>query len=69
MNNRSKVDVDVLELMHCVICYDNPNFYNSHQRTMLKKAPMFYFKNNGIIALRKNANVNHGLIAKKLKKK
>jgi hypothetical protein len=36
---------------------------------MLKKAPMFYFKNNGIIALRKNANVNHGLIAKKLKKK
>jgi hypothetical protein len=30
---------------------------------------MSYFKNNGIIALRKNVDVNHGLIAKKLKKK
>jgi hypothetical protein len=35
---------------------------------MLKKTPMSYFKNNGIIALKKNVDVNHGLIAKKLKK-
>jgi hypothetical protein len=36
---------------------------------MLKKTIVSYFKNNGIIALRKNVDVNHGLIAKKLKKK
>jgi hypothetical protein len=27
MNDRSKVDVDVLELMHCVISYNNPMFF------------------------------------------
>jgi hypothetical protein len=36
---------------------------------MLKKTPMSYIKNNGIIALRKNVDVNHGFIANFLKKK
>ncbi len=70
MNDRSKVNVDVPKSMHCVICYSNPMFfYSSHQRTMLKKTPMSYIKNNGIIALRKNVDVNHGFIANFLKKK
>jgi hypothetical protein len=57
-------------LMHaCVVYYNKPMFFTIfNQRTRLKKGLVFNFKSNCIIALRKHVNVNHGSIAKHLKK-
>jgi hypothetical protein len=37
-----------------------------NKRKRLKKAFRSYFKNNGIIVLKKHVDANHGLIAKKI---
>jgi hypothetical protein len=66
VDDRSKLDVDIPQLICCVISYNNPmSFAIFNQRTRLKKGLVFYFKNNGLIALKKHLNANHGLSAKK----
>ncbi len=56
------MDVSVPQLMRYVICYNNlvVSIVFNHGRR-LRKGLVFYFKSNGIIALRKHVNANHGL--------
>lgn len=69
VDDRSKLDVDIPQLICCVISYNDPmSFTIFTQRTRLKKGLVFYFKNNGLIALKKHLNANHGLSAKKFEK-
>jgi hypothetical protein len=55
VNGGSKVDVNVSQLMHCLIYYDNLTaFVIINQRTRLMKSLVSCFKSNGIIALKKH---------------
>ncbi len=64
VNDGSKVDVNVSQLMRYVICYNNLiSFIVFKKRIRLKKTFGSYFKNNGIIVLKKYVDANHGLIA------
>ncbi len=63
VNCGSKVDVNVLQLMFFMVCYNSLMSF-LYQRTRLKKGLVFYFKSNGIIVLKKHVDANHGLIVK-----
>jgi hypothetical protein len=66
ISDQSKVDVQVPQVMHCMLCYEklvDPTILG--QKIRLKKELVSYFKCNGITTLKKHVDGNHFLIARK----
>jgi hypothetical protein len=56
--------------MRYILCYEKPISPTIlGQKTKFKKRFISYFKNNGIIALKKHINGDHYLIARKFEEK
>ncbi len=62
------MDLENIQMLCCILCYQilvcgiNP-------KIQARKRLISYYKTYGITSLRKHVDVNHMLIAKKLKKK
>jgi len=68
VNDESQVDVTVPHAMHCMFYYSKLMGHTILEpKTKLRKGCISYFKNNGIFALKKHVDANHGLIVKKIK--
>jgi len=64
INNESKVDVEIPQIIHCMLCYEKLiNFAILKQRARSRKGLVSCFK-NGIIVLKKHVDANHNLIAR-----
>ncbi len=69
-NDESLVDVKVPQVMCCIFCYNKLlGHVILEQKTRLKKNLVLYFRSNGLITLKKNVIVSHGLITKKIEEK
>jgi hypothetical protein len=65
INDESKVDVEIPQIMHYMLCYEKlVSFAILKWRTRLRKGLVSYFKSNGIIVLKKHVDANHNLIAR-----
>jgi hypothetical protein len=65
INNESKVDVEIPQIIHCMLCYEKLiSFTILKWRARSRKGLVSYFKNNGTIVLKKHVDANHNLIAR-----
>jgi hypothetical protein len=48
-----------------MLCYRKPIVLERRTKNKIKKGFVSYFKNNGIIVLKKHMDANHGIIVKK----
>jgi hypothetical protein len=67
MNDNKKVNVIVLQTVHCILCHNNP-ILNVNPKTQAKKGLIIYNTTNGIAPLRKHVNLNHSNILKQFEK-
>ncbi len=68
MNDGKEVEVASHQVMRCILCYDNA-INISNPITKERKGLITYYKNYGIITLKKHVDAYHFIIAKNLKKK
>jgi hypothetical protein len=61
VNDNKEVDLIVLQVMHCIICYNSP-ILNLNSKTQVRRELIVYNTTNGITTLRKHVNVNHLII-------
>ncbi len=68
MNDEKEVEVANHQVVKCIMCYvDTINVFNP--RTKERKGLITYYKTYDITILKKNVDVGHSIIAKKLKEK
>jgi hypothetical protein len=67
VNDNKKVNVIILQIMHCILCYNNP-ILNVNPKTQARKGLIIYNIINGIAPLRKHANLDHFNILKKFER-
>jgi hypothetical protein len=58
MNDNKEVNVIVLQIMHCILCHNNP-ILNVNLKTQTKKGLIIYNTTNDITPLRKHVNLDH----------
>jgi hypothetical protein len=56
------MDRKIPQVMHYIICYNNPIDASSLIRIQARKAIISYYKTNGIMALKKHVNIDHVFI-------
>jgi hypothetical protein len=57
-NDNKKVNIIVLQTMHCIPRHNNP-ILNLNPKTQARKGLFIYNTTNGITTLRKHVNSNH----------
>jgi hypothetical protein len=67
VNDNKKVNIIILQIMHCILCHNNP-ILNLNPKPQTRKGLFIYKKTNGIIALRKHVNLNHHNVFLKIEK-
>ncbi len=68
MNDEKEVEVANHQVMRCIMCYaDVINVFNPIIKE--RKGLISYYKTYGIIISKKNVNVDHSIIAKKIERK
>jgi len=67
MNDNKEVNVIVFQILHCILCHNNP-ILNVNPKTQAKKGLIIYNTTNGIAPLRKHVNLNHCNILKQFEK-
>jgi len=64
VNDNSKVNLDVPQMMHCLLCHSQP-IVSMNLRKQLKKGLVTYYKTSGIARLQKHLDANHSIIYKR----
>ncbi len=67
VNDNKPVDGKILQVMRCHLCYKTLVLYSI--KTKLRKVINSYYKNNGILTLRKHVDGEHNLLANFLMRK
>jgi hypothetical protein len=63
VNDDAKIDFENTQIMHCIICYQEP-IIGINSKTQARKRLIFYYKTNGITSLKKHVDAEHIVIAK-----
>jgi len=58
VNDNKEVNVTTPEIMHCIVCHNNP-ILNVNPKTQARKGLIIYNAINGIATLRKHVNSDH----------
>jgi hypothetical protein len=66
VNNDKKIDLENLQVMRCLLCY-NSLIHVISLNTKERKWLITYYKTYGIIVLKKHADNDHAIIVKKFK--
>jgi hypothetical protein len=62
-----KVNLDVLQMMHCLLCHFQPIIF-MNSRKKLKKGLVTYYKTSGMTCLQKHLDADHLVIYKRFQK-
>ncbi len=68
VNDNKKINVIILQTVHCIFYYNNP-ILNVNPKIQARKRLIIYNTTNGIARLKKHVNLDHSNILKKFEEK